>query len=240
MSDAKPSASPAPGDLEWIETAQAFGLIAWGVILWIALRSGAVDIPILARWMPPPSTLPGLIWAWAAYRLWGVRDITPGWNGAARRLAIAAGLHLYLIPYIGWWHTAAPDWYQRLNTALLGIAVALGLTGALRLAYEAAVRMQDRLLRVEIWLSIAAMPALAAAFALLLRWSASRAGASDAGIVEWFVLLREIPGGPRMALMLILLMPLLPFAMIMFEARARVLAWNSARRSPASENAAPT
>jgi hypothetical protein len=227
VSDAKPVEPQGARDL--FDVARAFGLIAWGVFLWIALRSGAVEIPLLANRLPAPSALPGLLWAFAAYRLWRVRDLTPGWNSAARRLLIAAALHVYLIPYLGWWHAATPAAYQRINTALLAAAIAIGLTAAYRLAFEAAARIQDRMLRAELWLSVAAMPALAAAFALLLRWSATRAGAGEATIVEWFVLLREIPGGPRIALMLILLMPMLPFAMIMLEARARVLAWLSRR-----------
>lgn len=222
MSDAKQPEAPRIADL--LLVAQAFGLLAWGALLWIALRTGAVEIPMLGRWNPPPSTLPGLLWLVAAWRLRGVRDWTPAWNGTTRRLLIAAGLHLYLIPYLGWWQSAAPDLYQRFNTLLLAVAIAFGVTGAYRLAYETARRLGDRLLRAEVWLSILATPALAGGFALLLRWSANRAGAGDAGIVEWFLLLRELPGGPRIALLGVLMLPLMPFPLLMLEARARALA----------------
>lgn len=222
MSDAKQPEPPRIADL--LLVAQAFGLLAWGALLWIALRTGAVEIPLLGRWNPPPSTLPGLLWLLAAWRLRGARDWTPAWNGTTLRLLIAAGLHLYLIPYLGWWQSAAPEWYQRFNTLLLAAAIAIGVTGAYRLAYETARRLGDRLLRAEIWLSILATPALAGGFALLLRWSANRAGAGDAGIVEWFLLLRELPGGPRIALLGVLLLPLMPFPILMLEVRARALA----------------
>jgi hypothetical protein len=209
---------------ELIHIAGAFGIIASGVFLWIALQSGAVVIPPLAKRLPAPSALPGLLWAFAAYRLWRVRDVTPCWNSAARRLLVASFVHVSLIPYLSWWHAATPPAYQRINDTLLAAAVALGVTAAYQLAFETAARIRDRVLRAELWLSIAATPALAVSLALLLRWSATRAGAGDVSVVEWFVLMRDIPGGPRIPLMLISLMPMIPFAMIMLEARARVLA----------------
>lgn len=233
MSDAN-QRLPPPRD-ERLLLAQCFNLLTWGVVLWIALFSGALDIPVLTRWGVPPSTLPGLLWMAAAWRVRNVRDWTPAWNSVTRRLLAAAALHLYLIPYLGWWQTGTPELYQRFNTLLLAAAAALGATGAYRLVYETARRLDDRILRVETALSIVAIPVLAGGFWLLLRWSAHRAGASDASILEWYQLLRDVPGGPRIALMLIVLLPLMPMAILFLEARARVLTSLAAEGPPQNQ-----
>ncbi|MCS6770463.1 MAG: hypothetical protein NZ740_00375 [Kiritimatiellae bacterium] len=202
--------------------AQGFVLSAWALLLWAAFESRLVMVLPGFPIELPPSTVPGVVWLIAARRFRVAAGNAPDLNGAAQLFFIAALLHAYLIPYLGWWHTVHVPWFKGFNRFLLAISIGAGFVSLFQLASDCARRLDDKMLLAEIRIGAAAVPSLALLFAALIRWSAIRAGAPESGLIDWFETLRQAPHAPRLSAALVIVAPLSPAVLVLFELERRI------------------
>lgn len=201
---------------------QGFVLIGAAALAWIFIESGMVRISFASFNGLPASTLPGFLWLVAAIRLKSARGLTDRWDAAASRLLAASFLHLYLVPYLGWWHAAATPAYRAINQGLLALSIGLGVVSLYQLAWETARRLGDQSLRAEIVISAVAVPFFALLLAFLLWRSAVRMGAAEVGWKTWIDILKNTSNTLRVATTLVLAMPFSPILLLMLELRSRI------------------
>lgn len=235
MTDAHPSEPALTAALLCI--AQGFTLIFWGLLTWIALWAGVAELPTLARLNIPSSTLPALLWLVGAWHIYRARDISPRWNTLGTALFIAAALQVYMLPYLGWWHTTAPALYRHANVALLVAASAAGLVLIHLLALQVARRLDDQILRMETQMSFLAAIFVALLLTTLFYWSTRRVS-DEIGWFELISLLNRSSRMTRATMGLMFIMPLLPPIALTWEIKQRILLWIPAQRIPSpDENA---
>lgn len=217
-----------------LRVSNAFALIFWGLLAWALMWIGVVQVPMLARWGIPASAVSGVLWATAAWLLATTTPLTPRWPAAARGFALMIGLHLYLLPYLGWWQWTAPAPYRHFNTALLVCAIAGGIFQLHRLASEIARALHDRVLFTEGRLSFWSIPVIAFIFLGVFVWSAHRIGL-DLGWRDWLDYFASQRPWSLRTTALLFLMPLLPPMALAWEVRQRIHAWLPRGRCPEEE-----
>lgn len=195
---------------------------------------GLVELPAFARLGVPSSAVPALLWVAGAWRVHRNPALTRSWHHWSLALVIAAGLQLYLLPFLGWWHTTAPRWYNQLNGALLTVASMAGPLLLLILARLVARRLQDHVLRIEVHLSMAAIPLILALELGLVYWTLRRLD-TEGSFLEWIERIRAMPALARTGGGLLLFLPMLPVIALVWETQQRILAWMPERRCPDEE-----
>ena len=217
-----------------LQVAQAFTALFCALFIWLLTCSRFIQIPLLDRLNVPPSTIPALLWLAAAWQCRRAAPLTPEWKRLSGGFLIAAALHVYLLPYLGWWHGVTPRAYQLLNLGLLMLSCSAGLLLAHRLIVEVAQCLGDRVLRIEARLSLIAVPVIVLILFGLFYWSARRMG-GNLSLAEWFEFLRASPSYSRASLTLTLFMPILPLTALAWETSQRIHAWLPQRRCPDDE-----
>lgn len=212
-----------------LRVAQGFALIFWGLLAWIVLWTGLVQIPGLTRIGLPVSTLPALLWLAGAWLMYRNPPLTRAWKTICGLFLAAAVLQTYMLPYLGWWHSAAPNSYKYLNIALLVLSCAGGVVLVHAIALQVARRLHDQVLHMEAHLSLAGIAVIAVILFGLFYWSTRRIS-DEIDWRDWIFLLYNSSTSARTTVGLIFLMPLLPPVALAWETRQRILAWLPARR----------
>lgn len=218
-----------------LRVAQGMTLIFFGLLAWLFLWSGVIQVPTLSRLGAPISMLPALMWVAGAWQVYRVPSLTPRWKNVGGFFLAAAALQLYLIPYIGWWQAVAPCAYRYFNLALLLLSALGGLVLINLIALQVARRLRDQVLRVEAHLSLAASVLVSAFLAGLLRWSTRHL---DDDSLRWWEVLKlfyDSQSFTRASIGLTILLPLLPTIALAWEIRQRILAWLPAQGFPKEE-----
>ncbi|MBW7907926.1 MAG: hypothetical protein H3C50_03270 [Kiritimatiellae bacterium] len=214
-----------------LRAAEGLTAIFGGLLLWLALWAGVLNIPTLERIGIPVSALPALLWLFGAWRLHRTPPLTPAWKSRAALLLLVAALQVYLLPYLGWWHKTPSELYRAINVALLMTASGAGFLALHLLALEIARYLDDPVLRIETFLS-AISAALIVLLALgFLYWNLRRFGA-EIGWKDYLLFYYQSSRAARASLVLLVLMPLLPPIALVWEVRQRILLWVPERAFP--------
>lgn len=218
-----------------LRVAQGMTLIFIGLLAWLFLWSGMIEIPSLSRFGTPVSTIPAVLWIVGAWHTYRVPALTPAWKKVCGLFLIATTLQLYLIPYIGWWHDVMPAAYRYFNIALFLLSAVGGLLLINSIALQVARRLEDRVLRAEAHLSLISTALVSVFLIGLLQWSMRRMG--DEALRWWDIagLLYTSSSLTRTSIGLTILLPLLPTIAISWEIRQRILAWIPAQGFPEEE-----
>lgn len=204
-----------------VTAARGFAACFWGLALSLAALLNLVTIHPLARAGLSAHAFSTMLWLGAAWLFLRCGDTTPGWHGAARRFAFAAGLQVYLLPFLGWWHQVQQSAYWSVNAALLAGGMVWLLTEMSLLGLCLARRTGDHVLQVEVRLSLWTGPLLALlALALYLAaawWLAAQMGGGTLDVLRapafWNHPLSHLPAG----------MPLVMGLAVAWEVKERCL-----------------
>lgn len=218
-----------------LRVAQGMTLVFIGLLAWLFLWSGMIQIPSLVRFGTPASTIPALLWVGGAWNVYRTPALTLAWKRVCGLFLIATALQLYLLPYIGWWHGVTPTAYRYFNIALFISSVLGGLLLINFIAIQVARRLQDQVLRAEAHLSLISTALVVTFLIGLLWWSVRRV--SDETLRWWDIvrLLYRSSDMARTSIGLAILLPLLPTIAISWEIRQRILAWIPAQGFPKEE-----
>lgn len=145
----QPPPVPETNPANLLATARGLSAVFWGLTLIMLVLAGvlAFQVPFLAR-LPGHSI--GLV-----LLLVGTGHLRKAWTGHAdcRRWAgwfgLAVILHLYLVPFLGWWRAGTAAWYALLNLVLLTGSGLVLLTAIPRWVESMALLLGQPELRIE-------------------------------------------------------------------------------------------